>query len=72
MSKAVLLLDEKYNPEHCKYCTENCGDCMDAYKIKGGLRTDGFFRPKYDPFGYIVMRYAQKKCLKELLKFAGL
>ena len=68
------MLDEHYDPNHCDGCTEECGLCMDAFKTEGGLKPAeaGVFctRLDYDPDGYCVMRYAQRKCLTELMELA--
>lgn len=65
------MLDEKYNPEHCEGCTEDCGLCMDTYKTEGGIKhTDTHGGLWYfDPEGFCVMRYAQRKCREELRKY---
>lgn len=77
------MIDEEFNPNHCGLCMRlqqeqfPCGSCEDAYKIKGGTKlvdpTVFVSRLKYDPDGYTVMRYAQKRVLeflKRLLRVA--
>lgn len=64
-----MILDKEFNPNHCEGCTGNCGDCQDAYKTKGGIKhTDtlgGLW--VFDPKGYCVRRYAQKRAMEHLL-----
>lgn len=68
-----MILDEEFDPNHCEGCTENCGNCHDAYKTKGGVKHTephgGIW--EFDPKGYCVMRYAQKRALEKLMSLVN-
>ena len=60
------MIHEEFNPNHCSSCiNKQCDVCMDAYKTKGGLKKNGngWTLFSFDPDGYMLMRYAQRKAL---------